>query len=238
MSFDFASQDEQTLFISLKGLCNKNQGYFKSVKQAQFLFRQYSERFDRNHTRDQVTTMWAVPVAPNQVTVEATAYTRWADYGSRSVIPVLYVFVLDSMGVVAQFKVGGKGNLRDGWAPDASKTRLLWQRDASAVAPFALPTEAEAAAERAAEPVSNWIGSVGHKVELTATLLRERDLGYGQFGQMFVSVFRDAAGNIINVWKKFELAVGQTVDIRGTVKAHDHYRDVKQTVLTRVRVAA
>lgn len=237
MSFDFASQDEQTLFISLKGLCNKNQGFFKSVKQAQFLFRQYSERFNLNHTREQINTMWAVPVADDQVTVEAMAYTRWADYGSRSVVPVLYVFVLDSLGVVAQYKVGGTGNLRDGWAPDASKTRLLWERSPAAVAPFALPTVAEAAAERAAEPVSNWISAVGHKVELTATLIRERDLGYGRFGQMFISVFRDTAGNIINVWKKFDLAVGQTVDIRGTVKAHDEYRDTKQTTLTRVRVA-
>ena len=238
MSFDFASQDEQTLFISLKGLCNKNQGFFKSVKQAQFLFRQYSERFNSYHTREQVTADWAVPVAADQVTVEATAYTRWADYGSRSVVPVLYVFVVDQLGVVAQYKVGGTGNLRDGWAPDASKTRLLWQRDPAAVAPFTLPTEAEKAAERAAEPVSQWIGTVGHKVELTATLIRERDLGYGRFGQMFISVFQDTAGNIINVWKKFELAVGQTVNIAGTVKAHDQYRDVKQTVLTRVRVAA
>ena len=237
MSFDFASQDEQNLFISLKGLVNKNQGFFKTAKQAQFLFRQYSERFNSYHTREQVTNHWAVPVAADQVTVEATAYTRWADYGSRSVVPVLYVFVVDQLGVVAQYKVGGSGNLRDGWAPDASKTKLLWQRDPAAVAPFTLPTEAEKAAEKAAEPVSQWIGTVGHKVDLTATLIRERDMGYGQFGQMFISVFRDAAGNIINVWKKLNLTVGQTVSIAGTVKAHDQYHDIKQTTLTRVRVA-
>lgn len=236
MSFDFASQDDQTLFISLKGLCNKNQGFFKSVKQSQFLFQQYTKRFDLNHTREQVSTMWGVPVAADQITVEAMAYTRWADYGSRSMVPVLYVFVLDSLGVVAQYKVGGSGNLRDGWAPDAKKTKLLWARSETAVAPFTLPTAAEVAVEKADEPVSQWVSTVGHKVELTVTLIRERDLGYGRFGQMFISVFRDTAGNIINVWKKFDLAVGQTVDMMATVKAHDEYKGTKQTTLTRVKL--
>lgn len=238
MSFDFASQDEQTLFISLKGLCNKNQGFFKSVKQAQFLFRQYSECFNLNHTREQVNTMWAVPVAPDQITVEAMAYTRWADYGSRSVVPVLYVFVLDSLGVVAQYKVGGTGNLRDGWAPNASKTRLLWERDKAAVAPFTLPTEAEVAAEKAAEPVSQWLGPVGHRVEVTASLIRARDMGVSRFGPMFLSVFRDTAGNIINVWRAFELNVGETAQLSGLIKSCDQYQGRQQTTLTRVKVKA
>lgn len=236
MSFDFASQDEQTLFISLKGLCNKNEGFFKSAKQAQFLFRQYTKRFDLNHTREQINTMWGVPVAADQITVEAMAYTRWADYGSRSVIPVLYVFVLDQMGVVALYKVGGSGNLRDGWAPNASKTKLTWARGEGAVAPFTLPTAEEAVAQKAAEPVSQWIGTVGHKVEISATLIRERDLGYGRFGQMFISVFRDAAGNILNVWKKCDVTIGQTVALMGTVKSQDEYQGTKQTTLTRVKL--
>lgn len=236
MSFDFNSQDDQILFISLKGLCNKNEGFFKSAKQAQFLFRQYTERFYLNHTREQVSTMWAVPVAEDQITVEAMAITRWADYGARSMVPVLYVFVLDKMGVVAQYKVGGLGNLRDGWAPNASKTKLMWARSETAVAPFTLHTAAEVAAERAAEPVSQWVSAVGHKVELTATLIQKRDLGYGRFGQMFISVFRDAAGNIVNVWKKFDLAVGQTVNMKATVKAHDEYKGTKQTTVTRVQL--
>lgn len=236
MSFDFASQDEQTLFISLKGLCNKNEGFFKSLKQAQFLFRQYTECFNQNHTREQVNTMWAVPVSDDQVTVEVTAITRWADYGNRSLVPVLFVFVLDKCGVVAQYKVGGSGNLRDGWAPNASKTKLLWSRSETAVVPFSFPSAEELAREKANEPVSQWIGTVGHKIELTATLIRERDLGYGRFGQMFISVFRDAAGNIVNVWKKCGLAIGQTVEMVGTVKDQNEYQGIKQTTLTRVKL--
>lgn len=237
MSFDFATPDEQNLFISLKGLVNKNQGFFKSAKQAQFLFRQYGERFNSYHTREQVAADWAVPVAADQVTVEATAYTRWADYGSRSVVPVLYVFVVDSLGVVAQYKVGGSGNLRDGWAPDASKTKLLWQRDPAAVAPFTLPTEAEKSAEKAAEPISNWVGNLGDKVTIDAVLVRTRDLGYGNFGQMFISTFKDSVGNIVNIWKHFDIEAGTRVKITATVKSHDEYRGTKQTTMIRPKLS-
>ncbi len=237
MSFDFASPDEQNLFISLKGLCNKNLGFFKSAKQAQFLFRQYSARFNSCHTREQVANHWAVPVAADQVTVEATAYTRWADYGSRSVIPVLYVFVVDTLGVVAQYKVGGKGNLRDGWAPDASKTKLLWQRDPAVVAPFALPTDAEVAAKKAAEPVSNWLGQPGDKLVIDAVLVRGRDMGMSSFGPMFLSVFRDCFGNIVNIWKDLRVEVGAPVKIAATVKSHDEYKGTKQTTMIRAKLA-
>lgn len=237
MSFDFSCQDDADLFMSLKGLCNKNQGFFKSAKQAQFLFRQYTERFNLNHTREQVSTMWGVPVADDQITMEATAYTRWADYGSRSVIPVLYVFVLDQMGVVAFYKVGGSGNLRDGWAPNASKTKLTWSRPADAVCPFTFPTEAEIAVKKAAEPVSTWLGQPGDKLVIDAVLVRGRDMGMSRFGPMFLSVFRDCFGNIVNIWKDLGVEVGAPVKIAATVKSHDEYKGTKQTTMIRAKLA-
>jgi len=235
MTFSFSSPADQETFMSLKGLSNKNNGFFKSVKQAKFLFKQYSETFNSYHTRAQVIDNWGVLVADDQITVEVTAYTRWADYGSRSVIPVMYVFVLDKMGVVASYKVGGSGNLRDGWSPDASKTKMLWVRPDDAVCSWTFPTEQELAAQKAAEPESNWLGYPGDKVETTLMLVRTRDIGYSRFGEVFLSVFKDESGNIVNIWRNMNLQEGETIKVKGTIKSTDDYKGTKQTTLIRAK---
>lgn len=236
MTFSFSSPADQETFMSLKGLTTKNNGFFKSVKQAQFLFKQYSQVFNSLHTHAQVRENFGVIVADDQITVEVTAYTRWADYGSRSVIPVMYVFVLDKAGVVASYKVGGTGNLRDGWGPDPTKTKMLWVRSDDAVCPWSFPTEQEIAAQKAAETVSQWLGYPGDKIQATLTLIRSRHLGSSRFGDMFLSVFKDAAGNIVNIWRMFDLQAGETISVKGTIKSTDDYKGTKQTTLTRVKV--
>lgn len=236
MTFQFASETDKDTFMSLKGLTNKNQGFFKSVKQAQFLFRQYNELFNSLHTHAQVRENFGVIVADDQITVEANAYTSWANYGTRSIVPVLYVFVLDKIGVVATYKVGGNGNLRDGWSPDPTKSKLVWVRSDDAVCPWSFPTEQEVAQQKAAEPVSQWLGYPGDKVQATLTLLRSRHIGSSRFGDVFLSVFKDAAGNIVNIWRMFDLQDGDTVTVKGTIKATDAYMGTKQTTLTRVKV--
>lgn len=236
MSFQFASTTDQETFMSLKGLSTKNNGFFKSVKQAQFLFKQYSEKFNSLHTHAQVRENFGVIVSDEQITVEASAYTTWANYGVRSIVPVLYVFVLDKMGVVAAYKVGGNGNLRDGWSPDPTKCKLTWVRSDDAVCPWTFPTEEEVSAQKAAEPVSQWLGYPGDKVESVLTLVRSRDMGYSRFGDVFLSVFKDASGNIVNVWRNMNLEQGETVKVKGTIKSTDDYKGTKQTTLIRVKV--
>ena len=235
MSFDFSCQDDAEHFMSLKGLVNKNQGFFKSAKQAQFLFNQYQSA--NIHTPSAAMQHFGVPVSEGQVLKTATAYTRWADYGSRSVVPVMFAFVLDKLGVVAFYKIRGTGNLRDGWAPDPSKTQETWSRPADAVCPFTLPTEAEIAAKKAEEPVSTWLGQPGDKLVIDAVLVRGRDMGMSRFGPMFLSVFRDCFGNIVNIWKDLGVEVGAPVKIAATVKSHDEYKGTKQTTMIRAKLA-
>lgn len=236
MGFDFASKEDSDLFINLKGLCNKNQGFFKTAKQAQYLFDTYKKSFDSCHSVEQIKKYWGVDVTVDQAAVSVTMYSRWANYGTRSIVPVLYVFVLDKFGVVKLYKVGGNGNLRDGWAPNPDKSTCVWTRDESAIAPFVLPTEEEKALLKEQTPTSQYVGSIGSKVKLSATLVKERDLGYGQFGMMFISVFEDSDGNVINVWKKFDMNVGEKVYLTGTVKSQDEYKGTKQTTLIRAKL--
>ena len=58
---------------------------------------------------------------------------------------------------------------------------------------------------------------------------------------MFCYKFIDENGNVL-VWKTTSSNLldqeGNTIHINGTIKAHDEYKDEKQTALTRVKMVA
>lgn len=101
--------------------------------------------------------------------------------------------------------------------------------------------EAEEAARKAN---SKHVGNIGDKLELEASLEKKAHFdvpSYAGFGtdRMFVYTFRDGNGNAL-VWKTakgINFEAGDKVTIRGTVKDHSEYKDEKQTVLTRCKIA-
>lgn len=97
--------------------------------------------------------MFNVEAHEGQKVVKVDGYNRWADYGSRSIIPVIFMYVTDELGVVKKYKIRGNGNLRDGWAPNKDKTELLWERDKAETPEWMIEEkkEKEAAAKREAE---------------------------------------------------------------------------------------
>lgn len=91
-------------------------------------------------------------------------------------------------------------------------------------------------AKQPANP-SKHIGAVGDKLELEVTHIRTG--GYDtQFGYTYVHSFKDADGNIL-VWKTAACSgfESTTLRLKGTVKDHDEYNGVKQTILTRCKIA-
>lgn len=87
------------------------------------------------------------------------------------------------------------------------------------------------------KPTSEHIGHIGDKVDLEVTHIRT---GYydTQFGTTWVHNFKDAAGNVL-IWKTSSCSGFEkdTLRIKATIKAHDEYNGVKQTVLTRCKIA-
>ena len=88
-----------------------------------------------------------------------------------------------------------------------------------------------------AEPESDYIGSVGGKVDLIVSHVRTSYYNT-HFGTTWVYTFKDAEGNVL-VWKTssgidFE---SEEIRLKGTIKEHSEYNGVKQTVLTRCRIA-
>ena len=85
---------------------------------------------------------------------------------------------------------------------------------------------------------SNYIGSVGDKIEVDFVSGREVACCETQFGLLHIYEFKDASGNVI-VWKSSSgKEIPESGKISGTVKAHEEYNGVKQTVILRAKITA
>ena len=85
---------------------------------------------------------------------------------------------------------------------------------------------------------SNYIGSVGDKIEIEFVSGREVACCETQFGLLHIYEFKDASGNVI-VWKSSSgKEIPESGKISGTVKAHEEYNGVKQTVILRAKITA
>jgi hypothetical protein len=90
---------------------------------------------------------------------------------------------------------------------------------------------------KAQSVVSNFVGTVGEKVKLNLTFYNSFTFE-GNYGTTFVYKMKDSDGNI------FAWFTGNVIDkdfpftaqITGRIKAHDTFKDVKQTILTRCKV--
>lgn len=85
------------------------------------------------------------------------------------------------------------------------------------------------------EHPSQYQGKVGERIEVTVTVKKVYE-GNGYFGHYAVHTMEDSEGNQY-VWSTSakHWSEGDLIVIRGTIKEHKTYRNVKQTVLTRCK---
>jgi len=219
------NQTDEGIFVSMKGIM-KNNGFFKSRKQKDFVLKAWGGLGSYEKVNG-----W-LDLKPGQKTVTLDYLMVWASYGSRSQVPGMFVFVLDENGVCSQYKVGGNGNLRDGWSPAKEKLRLVWERPTDVSA----PNFDEVAAPVESEPESQWIGAVGDKlkdVECTVIGVNHYTPS-NRYSEGVFTHLKDSADNIIVVWK-YIAEKGQKVVLSGTVKECSDYNGKKKTVLARVK---
>lgn len=107
--------------------------------------------------------------------------------------------------------------------------------------------EAERAAAKAAEPQrppSDWIGTAGQRLQMDAAeLIQRRVLPDNGYGESTLFKFALASGPILT-WitgsaprELIKADLGAKFDLVGTVKRHSEFRDVKETQLSRCKVA-
>lgn len=252
--FRFSSDADQDVYKTLGSLVKFNNGFFKSAKQSNFVL---SEKFSWAWVRpSEVKTdeeraqyernsvgYFNIPVDARVNTVyHVSATTQWAEYGRRSVRRVAWVFVCDRFGVVAQYKLRFiYANDGASSSVDPTKTELLWSRPADAVMPSLFEEEEKRiAAAVAANANKTFIGKVGERIELTAKIVSVKQFegqsfSYYDSGVRTMTVLEDADGNRLMYWNALG-SKGETVRFKATVKAHQEYKGVKQTVLSRAKV--
>ena len=104
------------------------------------------------------------------------------------------------------------------------------------------PTERQAAmveaevAKRAQNAASAFVGAVGDKIVLTIKIERLIPLE-SQFGTTYINLCRDQQGNVIVYKGNSNIGeVGETVNVRATVKEHVLYNAASQTVIQRPKL--
>ena len=102
----------------------------------------------------------------------------------------------------------------------------------------AMKQDMEEKAEKEIKKKSNYVGEVGERKDYTLTF--ERVLSFdSMYGTTYMYFFNDVDDNVF-VWKTSKylgLTEGEEVEMKATIKEHTEYRDVKQNVLTRCKVA-
>lgn len=86
---------------------------------------------------------------------------------------------------------------------------------------------------------SEYVGNIKDKLELNVVVTNCTGFD-SQYGYMFINTFKDINSNNVFIWVTGTKAydVGTQLKIMGTVKDHKEYKEVKQTVLTRVKEIA
>lgn len=85
--------------------------------------------------------------------------------------------------------------------------------------------------------VSQHVGSVGERIPLTLTLLKDITVDGGQYGPKHLYIFQDMNLNIYSWLTQAKvLRPGVTYDLKGTIAAHETYRGERQTKLQRCTI--
>lgn len=81
---------------------------------------------------------------------------------------------------------------------------------------------------------SQHVGSIGERLTLTLTLLKDITIDGGQYGPKHFYIFKDANENVFTWTTQAKvLSVGTEYDLKGTVKEHVRYKGEAQTALLR-----
>lgn len=234
MTFNFNSESDGNFYSTLSSLVKKNNGQFKTAKQAQFLTKMLRrERGDLGDTVRCVKSNYGVDITETQYIVTLGGYMQWAEYGTRGIRPVTWVFVMDDQGVVAQYKLKYIGDMRQGTSPDPSKTQLLWKREGELTP---LVFEAPVVAE---EKQSQYVGLVGERIELKAKVkavieFQKRKFHYYDSSVGYLTKL-DVDGNDVIYFGQLG-DKGDEFVVKATIKEHGMRDGRKQTMISRPKI--
>jgi hypothetical protein len=92
----------------------------------------------------------------------------------------------------------------------------------------------EAAAKVVTNKVNEYIGEVGERIVFNGLRIVREYVSEGNYGSTFITTMEDPEGRSV-VWfaSKRVGDIGEVVNLKGTIREHKEFKDVKQTVITR-----
>jgi hypothetical protein len=115
----------------------------------------------------------------------------------------------------------------------------------SAIPTYLREMEREINRRKRMEEDSNsvYVGEVGTRIKITATLVHTTDLE-SDFGVTHLYKFKDESGNVLMwfassiYWNPLtgqDIAMGDTIVLDASIKKHEEYKGIKQTMITRAK---
>ena len=213
-----------------------NQGAWKSTKQRSFMDSKILKTADACYPLDNenTKTFFGVEVTGDQKAVLIEGFARFCDYGSRGTRPVAWMYVLDEVGVVAQYKLKFQGTLRTGVSVVPEKTTCLWTRPAGVYAPVEPIVEPK--------PELQYIGTVGERVTMRlhqVYFINKGPSAFSYYGSDLFTIFKDENDNIV-YYNNFPTGVSQEqaqngIEVTFTVKKHiENKKGEKVTTASRM----
>lgn len=232
MGFNFDTSYDSDNFMSFRSLMKNNNAMFKSSKQAQFFITRARKIGDFEISNFGLDFE---DKDSNMIIINATM--QWADYGTRSIIPVYWAFVIDQYGIKKEYRLGVYGNLRDGSGIAPKKTKQMWSRPLNAVLPEFEEIEKKAAKE---SPFVNskHIGDVGERINMRGVVTSVREFQGTAFhyydSGLRIQTVINVDGNQVVYWNALKDAeVGDIVEFSAKIKDFTVYKEVKQTIISR-----
>jgi hypothetical protein len=225
--FEWDNPESNEIARTFNSLIKYNNGLWKSIKQRDFLLGSRSPlgfgKMEGSLSRYNLDY--------NGISFKADGTATWAE-GARGRRPVSNIFAVDKDGVVFKAKLAYKeapGSRGKNMFVDPSKTSIEWRRAAGVAL-----AEPEAPA-KPAELTGSFVGEKGQRLALTLTVSKCISLGFGEYGERFLTIAKDTNNNTFFLSTRQN--EGATLNITATVKDHIiSKRNEKVTVLSRPRV--
>jgi hypothetical protein len=230
---EFDTLVEKDFCDTYSKLIRFNGGFFKSIRQREYVKKTAAYRVDPQYYGSYCSSRGIQPLKEGQFCNTVTYFTRWADYGRKSIRHAEYFYIFDDFGIVEQYRISCYG-IETGGGFNKEKTKRIWARDENALLPiFVEPVDTR---------VNEYVGSVGDKkFQVTGTVKQVKnhygDIGFIQTMTEYVDI-EDADGRLVVLKssKYTGLEVGVKLTFQGTIIKQEEYKGRKQTTLNRCKI--
>ena len=219
--FSWLSDQAEERWNSLHRLIKRNDGEFVSDKQAAFFRKNWGHKPTDNGLYRVLLNEYQKQYGefePYEYVIFVEGVAKWSIYGGRGNVTILFLFVMDDAGVVRKVK--------------HTKTKgfeLKWERSHEPKRPKMM--------SKTAKKPSEYVGTPGKRIETRVTVKKIIEIA-NDWGTIDIIVMEDENDNVLK-WATSSFH-GMEEDgeyrVRATVKEHELYRGIKQTVVTRVKV--